>query len=254
MSDSIVGGTYPHTIEKIKVGVMSANDIDLFTSFTSLHTAFEIVPIWNKYVWGDYFKDSMLDLILTSYQNFQPFQDMVDFVKTLDPEIAIPSLMQVTPIEFATKHSLIRQFADEILLKPFTADDLTFRIQKVISAHIARAAQPKKSELCQQIDLIIERNIANLNLSVALVASELGMSPKTLCRKIKGNQDKKVNPVQYILQKRLEYAARLLSDDPHIQITDVALQTGFMSLSYFSKAFKQQYGQLPSTYKASKLK
>ncbi|MBE6791943.1 MAG: helix-turn-helix domain-containing protein [Ruminococcaceae bacterium] len=52
----------------------------------------------------------------------------------------------------------------------------------------------------------------------------------------------------YVLEKRLNHACILLktTDNP---ITDVAVFSGFDTVSYFNKAFKKRYGQSPGFYR-----
>ena len=51
----------------------------------------------------------------------------------------------------------------------------------------------------------------------------------------------------YILQQRLIIAARLSQTD-HDTIEEIAIKTGFMSNSYFTKSFKNMFGIVPSLY------
>lgn len=57
---------------------------------------------------------------------------------------------------------------------------------------------------------------------------------------------------EYLNDYRLTIAARLLlsSDDP---ILDIAVQTGFDSLSYFNRLFKRKFKMTPSCYRGSRL-
>ena len=50
---------------------------------------------------------------------------------------------------------------------------------------------------------------------------------------------------QYLIHYRLEVAARLLSKNEQ-KITEVATDTGFNNLSYFTRAFVSKYGITPS--------
>lgn len=57
-----------------------------------------------------------------------------------------------------------------------------------------------------------------------------------------------VTPTQYILNLRLSYAALLLSQTRR-SVLDIALDTGFTSCSYFSRAFTAKYGLPPARYR-----
>jgi AraC family transcriptional regulator len=57
-----------------------------------------------------------------------------------------------------------------------------------------------------------------------------------------------VSPVEYINTERLKLAAHLLQE-PHTNVYEVCLATGFNSLSYFHRQFKRQYEVSPSEYR-----
>lgn len=55
-------------------------------------------------------------------------------------------------------------------------------------------------------------------------------------------------PVEYLLQKRLSEAKRLLGAQK-LNITEVALAVGFVNAAHFSTVFRKQLGQSPSDYR-----
>jgi len=56
-------------------------------------------------------------------------------------------------------------------------------------------------------------------------------------------------PASYVKRVRMERAAHLLIYEPDIPVTDIALQCGFTSLSYFTQAFKQMYHVSPKAWR-----
>ena len=68
----------------------------------------------------------------------------------------------------------------------------------------------------------------------------------------KGSEYAKLN--KYILQLRLEYATRLLVDEPERTIAQIAADCGFGSSSYFSDRFHQHYGMSPSNFRTGAVK
>ena len=55
-------------------------------------------------------------------------------------------------------------------------------------------------------------------------------------------------PHSYLLERRLEYAERLLRDDgPDIRVSSVAQKCGFSDPQYFSRIFKKRKGVAPSS-------
>lgn len=73
-------------------------------------------------------------------------------------------------------------------------------------------------------------------------------SVSTLLRHFK--DDVGVTPYTYIKNRRLEEALRLLKTGQH-PVGDVALLVGYESFGAFSEAFKERYGDSPSTFKDS---
>lgn len=55
-------------------------------------------------------------------------------------------------------------------------------------------------------------------------------------------------PQQYLLERRLRMAADLLINN-YTPISDVAIQTGFSDIFYFSRAFKRKYAISPLAYR-----
>jgi len=55
-------------------------------------------------------------------------------------------------------------------------------------------------------------------------------------------------PHQYLIERRIEKAKELLSDD-ELRVTDVCFEVGFQSLGSFSTLFHKTVGQAPVTYR-----
>lgn len=83
-------------------------------------------------------------------------------------------------------------------------------------------------------------------LSVTSLASRVNQHPDYFSRLFKTFTGQR--PVSYILEKRIERAQYLLATS-RLAYSDIATQTGFDNLSYFSKSFKKLTGMSPSAYK-----
>lgn len=55
------------------------------------------------------------------------------------------------------------------------------------------------------------------------------------------------SPNQYITNLKMEYAAQMLQSR-HYNVTEVSERTGYSSVKYFERVFKQHYGRTPSEY------
>lgn len=76
-------------------------------------------------------------------------------------------------------------------------------------------------------------------------------SPEHLCRMFKKHINK--TPTEFINQLRLNYAVSLLKHSDE-EIIDIALNSGFESLSYFYSLFKKQYNMSPAQFRKSNRK
>ena len=87
---------------------------------------------------------------------------------------------------------------------------------------------------------------ANLdtNLSVQMLATEVGLSPAHFARAFKETMG--VAPHQYLLHLRLERSRRMLDADD-VSIADVAQRAGFADQAHFTRFFKREYGVTPGT-------
>ncbi|KQM77003.1 regulator [Pedobacter sp. Leaf216] len=83
-------------------------------------------------------------------------------------------------------------------------------------------------------------------LSVTALASRVNQHPDYFSRQFKAFTGER--PVNYILGKRIERAQHLLATS-QLTYSEIAIQTGFESLSYFSKSFKKITGLSPREYK-----
>lgn len=96
---------------------------------------------------------------------------------------------------------------------------------------------------------IILKNLANPQFSVEILSKEMGYSRPQLYRKVKALTN--LSPSDLIRKIRLKKAARLLKNNTG-NVSEIAYETGFNNLSYFSKAFQEQFGVSPSEYARNK--
>ena len=104
----------------------------------------------------------------------------------------------------------------------------------------------KKVFFILEIDRIVEENIQNTSLSGAFIATQLGISRMHLHRKL--IESLGLNARDYIKSKRIEQAKILLIESNQT-IQNTARQTGFSSIAYFSKVFKETIGVPPSEFR-----
>lgn len=168
---------------------------------------------------------------------------------------------ELTPVIFLTAKTMLEAKlegltlgADDYIMKPFSSEELLVRSfnlitkrKKMLNRSLVTPStediRPKSELLIRDIVNIIEANITNYNLSVDMIAAELGISKSTIQRKLKTAIDKNLN--QLIREYRLEKARKMIERESG-NLSDIAQATGFNSLSYFSYSYKQFYGVPPS--------
>ena len=91
----------------------------------------------------------------------------------------------------------------------------------------------------------IENHLANDEYTVQMLCAEIGLSERQLQRKLKSITNK--SPNQLIRSVRLHKAKELIIQKDK-SIKEAAYSTGFGSVSYFTKCFKQEFGDIPSAY------
>lgn len=94
----------------------------------------------------------------------------------------------------------------------------------------------------------IERRL-NQPLSIAQIATEVGLSSFHFQRLFLVTLGESVS--EYIRSRRLELAAKLLTDNHRLSIIEIALECGFESHSAFSRAFRTQFGRSPTDFRTN---
>jgi AraC-like DNA-binding protein len=97
-------------------------------------------------------------------------------------------------------------------------------------------------------DAIIYEQAADPNLTPAVIAAQLNISLRQLYRSFNGTE----SPAARIRRRRLERAAEILaarSGPGHVE--RVAVECGFASAEYFSRAFRREFGLSPRAYRSA---
>ena len=89
---------------------------------------------------------------------------------------------------------------------------------------------------------VVEARLEDSELSVEDLAADMNLSRVQLYRKVKSVTG--ATPVELLRTARLKRAYQLLVTTDK-SISEVAYQVGFTAPSYFTKCFKEEYGQLP---------
>ncbi|GAA4466754.1 hypothetical protein GCM10023189_49360 [Nibrella saemangeumensis] len=155
----------------------------------------------------------------------------------------------------------LSQGADDYLPKPFHFDELLLRIrnlldrrQKVWDFYARQLSDPDASvlpeldedPLLKKLSGIIDENLENTEFGVEELATEAGISRRTLNRKLTALAGISAN--DFIRRHRLKRAVELLRSGSGI--AETAYRVGFENPSYFTSVFKEVYKVTPSEFVA----
>ena len=105
---------------------------------------------------------------------------------------------------------------------------------------------PLDEQLLAKAVALVEKNLNNSDYTIEDFASDMAMSRVSLFRKLRSLTG--LSPTDFIRTERLKHAANLILQG-NMNIVAVAYSCGFNTPSYFTKAFKNRFGVLPSEYK-----
>lgn len=157
--------------------------------------------------------------------------------------------------------------ADGYLAKPFSGAVLKSRCASLIanrkrikeiwmSASVAvRPAEPKTTpsakvpspdldnEFYNRFLKIFQSEMGNTELSVDILASKMGLERSQFYRKIKALTN--YAPVELMRRLRLQHARTLITGTDKT-ISEIAYETGFSTPAYFTKCYRDAFGETPS--------
>ena len=105
-----------------------------------------------------------------------------------------------------------------------------------------QAENPETSIFITRFKEVVESRLADSDISVEDLAADMNISRVQLYRKVKTVTGS--SPVEMLRTARLQRAYQLLLTTENT-VSEVAYQVGFTAPSYFTKCFKDEYGQLP---------
>ncbi|MBR5403228.1 MAG: substrate-binding domain-containing protein [Bacteroidales bacterium] len=150
--------------------------------------------------------------------------------------------------------------ADSYITKPFRSEVLTTRIQNLLN----RREQVQKSfdgpsgislsanmeemdkQFINQFRCFVEDHIDRPDLDLDALANHLAMSRIQLWRKLKGLTNH--SPNEWVRIIRLRRAQQMLATTD-LSIAEICYDTGFSTPSYFTKCYKDYFGELPNEYR-----
>lgn len=108
---------------------------------------------------------------------------------------------------------------------------------------------PQDNAFMTELYQLMEKELSNPELDIAHMTEMLHISRTKFYYKVKGLTGE--NPSTFFKTYKLNRAAELIASGKY-NVSEIADMTGFSTHSYFSKAFRKQFGVSPSEYQAPK--
>lgn len=196
----------------------------------------------------------MPDLVVSDIM--MPVMDGLSFCKALKEQLPTSHI----PVILLTAKSLDEQRAegydsgaDAYISKPFSEKVLLSRIGNLLKSRIllkehyletgeSAYSQSRENDFLSRFRARVKEHLADENLSVEILGSELGLSRVQLYRKVKALTG--YSPVELIRITRLKAADNLLKTTDKT-VAEIAYMVGFNTPSYFSKCYKELFGRQP---------
>lgn len=200
------------------------------------------------------------DLIISDVM--MPKKDGFEVAKAVRSHVAtshIPLILLTARASLESRLEGLQRGADAYLTKPFSPQELALRIQKLIEIRrllqqrYNQDFQPQNDGLFQQEDEFITalrsfilEHLDEPDLDGDRVGRHVGLSRVSLYRKLNALTEQSIS--EFVRSIRLNKALELIREGK-LNLSEIAYQTGFSSISAFSRAFKQAYGKAPSGMK-----
>lgn len=99
----------------------------------------------------------------------------------------------------------------------------------------------------EQLTAFVEANLGNEDLLIEDIAKALGLSRSVFYGKVKTIFG--YSPNDFLKNLRISRACHLLTNNPEMNISEIAYSVGFSDPKYFARNFKQNIGKSPSEYR-----
>ncbi|WP_179021127.1 hybrid sensor histidine kinase/response regulator transcription factor [Winogradskyella forsetii] len=184
--------------------------------------------------------------------------EVCKLLKTDERTDHIPIIMLTAKTSEKDRLEGLQQGADAYLTKPFLKAELLTRLDQLIILRkritqsfaknkfsqilVSKDATPE-TKFLQKVIQIIQSHMDDPNLGSRHIAQKMRMSESQIYRKLKAITGK--STAVFIRSVRLEKAKDLIQSSEK-SISEIAYEVGFNDPSWFSRAFKEEFGQSPS--------
>lgn len=258
-------GNIPENNVKAKHRMLIAEDNDALREMLVriFDTMYDVIPVTDGDKAWETIQARMPDIVISDI--IMPGLSGIDLCRMIKTDISTCHI----PVVLLTAKTGIRQNldglyagADDYISKPFNVKILAARCNNLMNNRIMLrnkfshevlttpqilATNPMDKKLLDKVTKAIENHIDDTGLNAETLTSEIGISRTKLFLKLKSIIG--MTPSDFILTVRLEHAATMLTENPELNISEIADRLGFSSPRQFSRFFKAKYGIIPKQYR-----
>ena len=186
--------------------------------------------------------------------------ELVRRVRSHELTSHIPVIMLTAKAADEERLEGLQSGVDAYLTKPFNTRELQIRVYKLIEMRrklLEQRRQPLKitasevavtpvdEQFLQRLQQVVEENLEDEHFQVGKLCREMGIGERQLYRKLQGLLG--CTPAGYIRQLRLQRARQLLENGAGT-VSEITFMVGYSNTSAFARAFREAFGQAPSTF------
>ena len=206
-------------------------------------------------------KEEFPDLIISDIM--MPGMNGIDFCKLIKDDIEtshIPFVMLTAKDALESKIEGVGSGADFYFSKPLSLELLELTLRNIFvqkqklkeryrKDHHAEIKDlvhsTRDKEFLDQLIQLVESHLSDPEMNIDYICVQIGMSRTKLYNKIKNLTGQSIG--EFIRTLRLKKAAQMMTHQD-VSITDVMYSVGIQTQSYFTKAFKNEFGKTPTQF------
>lgn len=247
--------------------ILIVDDNQEIVEFLNVHLGkrYDTILAYNGREALDLLQNRSVDLIVSDVM--MPEVDGMQVCKRIKQNINtchIPVILLTAKNETEQQIRGLEAGADDYVTKPFSMSVLQAKIQSILKARkrlrefysSSKEIVPENiafnsldEEFLRKAIETIEQHLSDSDFSVDKFSKAVGMSRSNLYLKLKAITGE--SATDFIKRIRFKKAVELLTQKQYT-VAQIAYMCGFNSPSYFSTAFKQFYGSMPTEYVASR--
>jgi len=230
----------------------------------TLSSQYDICEASNGIIATNLMEENEVDLIISDLM--MPEKDGITFCREVKDDIStshIPFIMMTAKSGLENRIEGVNSGADAYLEKPVNLNLLTLTIQNLFkqqnrvkefyaknffSDSSELKTNQKDNDFMKLLVKVIDEKIDQPEMDINYLTTKMSMSRTKLYAKVKSLTDKSI--VEFVRHYRMRKAARLLVEE-NMPIRDVMDQVGIDTQSYFTRVFKQEFGETPTTFVAN---